>query len=119
MVAYALLLLCASYIIRHDHPHRFALYFLAVLPAVPIIGVLGRLGRYLQQETDEYQRLHAMQATLLGAAGLLGTLVVNDFLRAFAGTGALPPFIGFMIFFTGVGLTQIVQRLRDRVPADD
>ncbi|MGI4831254.1 MAG: hypothetical protein ACRYFU_24185, partial [Janthinobacterium lividum] len=68
---------------------------------------------------DEYQRLMAMRAILVGTAALLGTLVVNDFLRAFAHTPALSPFVSFIIFCVGTAITQLVQTLRNRVPASD
>ena len=97
---------------------KFYLYFWSILPAIPVVGVIVRMGRYLQTEKDEYQRLLAMQAILVGTAALLATLVVNDFVRAFAGVAALPPFTSFLIFCAGMAITQLVQRLRDRVPAD-
>ena len=120
MAAYVVVLFCSSWFVRHDGPTgKFYLYFWSVIPAIPVIAVIARMGRYLQQEKDEYQRLLAMQAILVGTAALLATLVVNDFVRAFANTAALPPFSGFLIFCAGMGVTQTVQKLRNRVPENE
>ena len=119
MAAYAVVLFCSSWFVKHDGGERFFLYFWSVLPALPIVGLIGRMARYLNAETDEFQRLQMMHSILIGTAVLLAMLVVNDFLRAFAHAGALSPFIGVIGFFMGMAGTQIVQRLRNRVPADD
>ncbi len=94
----------------------FFLYFWSVLPSIPVIAIIARTGRYLKEEKDEYQRLMTMQAILTGTAALLGTILVSDFLRSFARTGALPPFAGFLIFCAGMAGTQAFQKLRNRVP---
>ena len=59
-------------------------------------------------------RMMAMQAILAGTAALLATLLVSDFLRDFANTGSLPPFVGFLIFCGGMTLAKLVQWLRNR-----
>ncbi len=119
MAAYVVVILCSAWFVKHDGHERFYLYFWSVIPAIPILGVLVRMGQYLQEEKDEYQRWLVMQAILVGTALLLGTVVVNDFLRAFANAAGLPPFAGFMIFCMGMAVMQVVQRLRNRVSADE
>ena len=119
MAAYVVVLVCSSWFIKHDGAEKFYLYFWSVIPALPVISVIVRMGRYLQQEKDEYQRLLAMFAILVGTAALLASLVINDFVRAFAGASALPPFSSFIIFCAGMATTQLVQKLRNRVPADE
>jgi peptidoglycan/LPS O-acetylase OafA/YrhL len=119
VAAYVVVLFCSVWLLKHDGHEKFFLYFWSVLPAVPIIALIARMGRYLQQETDEYQRLLAMYSILVGTAALLGTVVVNDFVRSFAGVGALPPFSTFVIFCAGMGITQFVQKLGDRRTADE
>lgn len=114
MAAYVVVILCASWFVKHDGHERFFLYFWSVIPAVPILAVMIRMGRYLQEEKDEYLRLTTMYSVLVGTGALLGTLVVNDFLRAFANTGDLPPFVSFIIFCVGMAIGQGVQRLRNR-----
>lgn len=115
MAAYAVVLICSEWFVKHDGHEHFYLYFWSVIPALPILGVLARMGRYLQEEKDEYQRWVVMQSILVGAGVLLATLVVNDFLRVFANAAALPPFVSYILFCVGMLVTQGVQRLRNRV----
>jgi hypothetical protein len=114
MALYVVVILCAAWFVKHDGGEKFFLYFWSIVPAIPVLAVMVRMGRYLQEEKDEYLRLLVMQAILVGTAALLGSLVVSDFLRSFANTGALPPFVSFIIFCAGMAVTQLVQRLKNR-----
>lgn len=118
-VAYAVVVFCCAWFVRHDGAERFFFYFWSVIPAIPILVVLVRMGRYLQQEKDEYQRLMAMQAILVGAATLMGTLVANELVKPFTRTQLFSPFVTFLIFLVATMITQLVQGLRDRVPDVD
>lgn len=118
MAAYVVVLFCASWFVKHDGGNRFFVYFWSVLPAIPVLGVMVRMGRYLQEEKDEYLRLMAMQAILVGTATAMAVLVVSDFLRAFASAAALPPFVSFVTFALAMAATQAVQRRRNRVRDD-
>ena len=114
MAGYFVVLLGASWLVHHAHVRGWEMYFFSLLPVVIIIGLLVRMGHYLGEETDEYQRLLTVRSILVGTAALLGTLVVNDFVRALAGASALPPFASFVVFMVAMGLTQIVQWARNR-----
>lgn len=114
MALYGVLLLSSAWFVKHDGSERWFRYFWSVLPAIPVVGVLARMGRYLREETDEYQRWLVMQSILVGTGVLLGAVVVNDFLRSFAGSAGLPPFAEFILFCAGMGVTQQVQRMRNR-----
>jgi len=119
MAAYAVVLFCSSWFVKHDGAEHFYLYFWSVIPAIPIIGVIFRMGKYLREEKDEYQRLLTMQSILVGTGALLAAIVFNDFIRAFAKSPGLPPFWFFMIFCAGMGLTQAFLKFRNRSAADD
>jgi hypothetical protein len=119
MAAYVVVLLCSSWFVRHDGAKHFYLYFWSVIPAIPIIAVIVRMGRYLQEEKDEYQRVVVMRSILFGTAALLGMVVVNDFLRAFANSGGLPPFVEFFVFCAAMALAHVVQWLRNRGSDDE
>jgi hypothetical protein len=119
MVLYAVLLVCSVWFVKHEGSERFFLYFWSAVPSVPVLGVLWRMGQYLREEKDEYLRWMTMQAILVGTGVLLAVVLVSDFLRAFANNGALPPFVAFLIFCGGMAATQAVQRLRNRVSADE
>jgi hypothetical protein len=118
MSLYVALLFAAVLIVKHEHPHGWLLYTIALVPALPILAMMGALARYLQEETDEYLRLVTMRSLLVGTAALLGVVVVNDFLRAISGAEAIPPFSSWVIFFVAFGVAQAVQTMRDRVRDD-
>jgi peptidoglycan/LPS O-acetylase OafA/YrhL len=115
LAAYIVLLLGSTWMVKHGGSKNFMLYFWSVLPALPVLGVLLRVGRYLREEKDEYVRSLTVQTILVGTGVLLAAMMVSDFLRAFANTGALPPFVGFLIFCGGMAATQLVQWVKNRV----
>ena len=118
-IVYGLLIFLSAWCVKHHVPDGvFWLYFWSVLPAVPLVGMVARLARYLSDETDEYQRLMMMQSLLIGTAALVITLLVNDFLRAFAKASPLDPFVAFVIFCAAMGFTKMVQWIRNRVRDD-
>jgi len=119
MVVYAFLLVGSAYLIKHVHIQGLLIYVIAAVPAMPVLVVFGWMGRYLLEETDEYQRWLVMQSILVGTGLLLGTVVVSDFLRVYAHTLGLPPFISFLVFCGGMTGMQFIQRLRNRVSADE
>jgi hypothetical protein len=114
MATYTMVVFISAWFVKHDGGEKFYLYFWSVFPALPVLAIVFRMGRYLREEKDEYQRWMVMQSILVGTAGLLAAVVVNDFLRGFAHVAGLPPFAEFLIFAAGMGLTQLVQKLRNR-----
>ena len=114
MIAYVVLVLGSALVVKHGAPRGWPLYFWSVLPSVPVLGVVWRMGRYLREETDEYLRWMTMQAILVGTGVMLAVILVSDFLRAFANTGALPPFVDFMTFCGGMAATRGWQWLQNR-----
>jgi len=119
MAAYFVVILSAAWVVKHGSLVGWKLYFWSVLPAVPIIAVIVGMARYLAEETDEFQRLIVTRALLMGTAALLGTLEVSDFLRSFANIDPFPPFTCFVIFAVTFGITNFVQKLKNKVPADE
>ena len=119
MVAYIVVLLCSSWFVKHDGAEHFYLYFWSIIPAIPIIAMIVRMGRYFQEETDEYQKLMRMRTILVGTAALVGALVVDDFLRAFAHAAGFRPFVLFLIFAFAMGITESVQSVNNRADGDE
>jgi len=118
-IVYALLVFLSAWCVKHHVPDgSFWLYFWSLMPTLPLIGIVARLAKYLNDETDEYQRLMMMQSLLIGTAALVITLLVNDFMRAFAKANPLEPFVAFVIFSAAMGLTKMVQWIRNRVRDD-
>lgn len=117
--AYMVVLFCSAWFVKHDGGERFYRYFWSILPAIPVVAMILRMARYLREESDEYQRLMTMQSILVGAGSLLVAVVVDDFVRGFAGGPDLPPFTGFLVFCAGMAIAQAAQKMRNRVPADE
>ena len=118
MSLYVVVLLVATLIVKHAHPHGWVLYAIALVPALPILAMLGSMGVYLKEETDEYIRLMTMRSLVAGTAVLLMVLVVSDFLRALSGAAPLAPFASWVTFFLAFGAAQAVQTMRNRVRDD-
>ncbi len=108
MSLYIVILFSCLKLVKTVPMHGWVLYVVALLPAVPVIAVLASLGRYLQEETDEYLRMLATRSLIVASGALLGTIVVNDFLRVIAHGTALSPFVFFVVFFMAFGLAQVV-----------
>ena len=118
-IVYALLVFLSAWCVKHHVPEgRSWMYFWSLLPTVPLVAMVARMAKYLNEETDEFQRLMTMQSLLMGTAALLITLLVNDFLRAFAKASPLDPFVAFVVFSVAMGLTMMVQGFRNRVRDD-
>ncbi len=119
MAIYMVLLFGTVVLVKHVHVQGVLLYVLSILPAVPVIVTLCWMGVYLKEETDEYLRMITVRALLVGAAVLLGVIVVFDFLQAIAGRPAMPPFTCFVVFFVAFGAAQGVQKRLNRGGSDD
>lgn len=119
VAVYLALLFGAVFLAKHVHVQGALLYVVAMVPAVPIIVVLGWMGLYLQEETDEYQRMITIRALLVGTAALMGVIAVSDFLQAIAKRPALPPFVCFLVFFLAFAIAQGVQKMRNRGGGDE
>ena len=116
---YFVMLLGSGWLARHGHPGSWEVYVFAALPAVLILVTMVAFGRYLQEETDEFQRMMVTRSLLVGTAAMLSTMVVSDFLRELTPAPALPPFLGLIVFCVGLGIAQLVQMLRNRPEKDD
>ncbi len=119
MSLYLVILFACVRLTRAETMHGWVLYLVAVLPAVPIIAVLAIMGRYLHEETDEYLRMLTVRSLMVASAALLGTIVVNDFLRVIAHGAAIEPFVCFIIFFVAFGIAQAAQELAARGAGDE
>jgi hypothetical protein len=119
MSLYLVILYACVKLVKTVPMHGWVLYMVALLPAVPVLAVLAILGRYLREETDEYLRMLAMRSLIVASGALLGTIVVNDFLRAIAHGAALDPFVCFVVFFVAFGIAQYVQGLASRGGRDE
>lgn len=119
LVPYAVVLVCSTWLARHEQPGDWEIYIFAAMPALAVVAVMIGIGRYLQEEGDEFQRMVIIRSLLVGTAAMLAIGVVSDFLRSLTPAGALPPFVSFVMFCVGFGIAQLVQTLKNRPGADD
>jgi hypothetical protein len=110
-LAYAAFLIPAVYGFKHQLvPHSLA-YVVAVLPALPIVGIFGAIGRYLFEEQDEYVRMLMVRQTLWASAFTLSIATVWGFLDNFNLVGHVEGYWIVVLWFFGLGLGGIYNRL--------
>jgi hypothetical protein len=119
MSVYLVLVFGATWAVRHAHVKGWLLVVCAVVPSLAIFRLLQVVGLYLKEETDEFVRQQMVNAILWGTAAVLGLSAFTDFLRSYTGTGELPPFTMFVVFWMVFALAQGIQSLRNRVGGDD
>jgi hypothetical protein len=89
---------------------RPLLWVLALLPAIPIVGMIIAIGRLLVEETDEYQRMRMVRASLV-ATGLVLTLAsLWGFLEMFKLVPHIWLWAIFPVWAIGLGLGQLASR---------
>ena len=110
-LVYALLLLPAVYGFKHQLVPDPLKYFVAVLPAMPIIGIFGAIGRYLVEEEDEYVRMLMVRQTLWASAFTLSIATTWGFLDNFGLVGHVDGYWIAILWFLGLGLGGIYNRL--------
>ena len=119
MLAYVVVVMLTTYLVRHGHVSGRWLYVWAILPCLPVLRLIHVLALYIHEETDEFQRLLVVRSVLFGGAAMLMVSAFSDFLRSFANVGALSPFFMFSVFWCVFGLAQGVQSAMNRVGEDD
>jgi hypothetical protein len=108
---YCAFLLPAVYGFKHGLVPGWAAYPVAILPALPIIGIFGALGRYLVEEQDEYVRMLIVRQILWASGFTLSIATVWGFLDNFRLVGHADGYWLIAIWFLGLGLGGIVNRL--------
>jgi hypothetical protein len=119
MSVYLLLVVGATWAVRHAHVKGWLMYVCAVVPSLAILRLLQVVGLYLKEETDEFVRQQMVNSILWGTAVVLGLSAVSDFLRGYTGKGELPGFTIFVVFWMVFALSQGIQSLRNRVGGDE
>ena len=108
---YAATLLAATYAFKHHLLSGPPAYIAAILPALSIIGVFGAMGRYLVEETDEYLRMLLIRQSLWASAFALSIATTWGFLESFGLAGHIEAFYVAVVWFGGLGLGSIYNRL--------
>jgi Kef-type K+ transport system membrane component KefB len=108
---YALFLVSAVWLFRHDRPSGALAWLVAILPALPLFGIFVAMGRYLVEESDEYLRAMETRKSLIATGFMLIVTTGWGFLQSFE----LAPHVDFywaaILWFAGLGVGGCVQRL--------
>lgn len=91
-------------------------YVLAILPALAIIGVFWAIGRLLVEETDEYQRMLLVRQSLIATAFALSIATLYGFLENFGLVPHVDSFYIAVLWFGGLGIGGLVNRLTVGAP---
>jgi hypothetical protein len=110
---YAVLLVGAVYLFKHQIVSGVAAYPVAILPALPIIGIFVAIGRYLVEERDEYLRMLMIRQTLYASGFALSIATVWGFLESFGLIGHAEAYYVAVLWFGGLGLGACANRLTE------
>jgi len=107
---YVLTLFAALGTTRHLTVEGPLLWLLALLPAVPIIGLIWAIARLLVEETDEYQRMRMVRASLVATGLVLVAATLWGFLEMFGLAPHLWLWAVFPAWALGLGVGQTANR---------
>lgn len=113
-LAYAVLLIAAEWLFKHQLIGGALAYIVAVLPALPIVGIFLALGRYLVEERDEYVRMLEVRQTLVASGFALSVATVWGFLESFGLAGHVDAYYIAIVWFFGMGVGDAVNRIASR-----
>lgn len=108
--AYVLALFAALGVTRQMHVHGALLWLLALLPSLPIVAMVAAIGRLLVEETDEYQRMRMVRASLVATGLLLVLASLWGFLEMFDLVPHLWLWAVFPVWAMGLGVGQLANR---------
>jgi len=110
-LAYGIFLVGAVYGFKHHLLSGAVAYVAAALPALPIIGIFAAIGRYLVEEQDEYVRMLMVRQTLWASGFALSLATIWGFLESFDLAGHVEAFYIAVVWFFGLGLGGIINKV--------
>ena len=110
-VVYVVLLLGVSLYFKTSDPSGVVAIAAAILPALPIVGMFFAIGRFLVEEQDEYLRTLLVRQTLWATAFALSIATVWGFLESFGVVGHIEAFYVAVLWFGGLGVGSLMNRL--------
>jgi hypothetical protein len=110
-LVYVAALFLAIYAFKHQLIDGPVAYLVAILPALPIIGVFAAVGRYLVEEQDEYLRMLMVRQTLWATGFALSVATIWGFLENFGLVEHIEAFYIAVIWFLGLGLGALMNKL--------
>lgn len=111
MLFYMLTLFLAVSLIRSGQAVGVLAWILALLPGLCVAAVFWAVGRLLVEETDEYIRMLLVRQVLIATGLTLSIVTVYGFLENFGLVNHVDGFYVAMIWFIGLGIGGLVNRL--------
>ena len=108
---YAACLLAAIFGFKHKLFGGLIAYIAAILPALPIIGIFGAMGRYLFEEQDEYVRMLTVRQSLWASGFALSVATIWGFLESFDLVEHVDSYSVAIIWFMGLAVGSIMNKL--------
>jgi len=113
-LVYAAALTSAIYAFNHRLVDGAGAWIVAGLPALPIIGIFVAIGYLLAEETDEYLRMLMVRQTLWASGFSLSIATLWGFLESFDLVGHIESYYVAVLWFGGLGLGSVMNRLTMR-----
>jgi hypothetical protein len=107
---YIFALFAALGLTRQMQVHGPLLWVLALLPTLPITGMIVTMGRLLVEETDEYQRMRMVRASLIATGLVLVLASLWGFLEMFDLVPHVWLWAVFPVWALGLGIGQLTNR---------
>lgn len=113
MIAYILSLLLAVRVLGHDNGtrHDITAWVLALIPGLSVAAVFVAFGRLLIEERDEFVRLLLTRQSLIATGITMTVTTVYGFLENFGLLGHVDAFYVAMLWFVGLGVGGLVNKL--------
>lgn len=112
MSLYIALLFIAVRFLDRDVPLTgIAAYVIGIAPALPVIGVFWAVMRLIIEMEDEYQRLLLVRQVLVATGFALSLATGWGFLEQFALVPHIPAYYAMILWFAGLGVGSLVNRL--------
>ena len=116
-IAYAALLLPASYLLSRHLVTGPLAYLVGVAPALAICGLFWAMGRYLVEETDEYLRVLQTRNLLFATGIALTAATIWGFLEGYDLAAHMPAYVWTVVWIGGLGMGTCGTRLLGREAA--
>ncbi len=109
LLGYMALLVAANFAETVLAPTSPAMIAVAIAPALPMLACLGVIGRYFVEEPDEYQRMLAVRASLVGTGVLLAAAMVWEALQQAGLVAPAHAGLAFVVWCAGFGIGRVAQ----------
>ncbi len=87
---------------HHQMPDGILRYAIAVAPALPILGVVWALQRFVEEETDEYQRMLHGRVQSLATGVTLALCSAWGFLEVYGDVPKIGMMYVFMVYVVAI-----------------